>query len=123
MNPNDPGELALHNAASGIPYERRYETSAYFNNDAEPTLVMKERVARALRAMGKEPRALLFIDGNTEWTWDSADICGVPVLHGIELRCFHADRSSDECPFIPLGATETEINFLDRKRFSEAWSS
>jgi len=83
---------------------------------------MKERVARAMRAMKKEPRELLFINGNTEWTCDMPEICGVPVLHGVDLRCFHADRDVEWCPFVPLGATDSEIDFRDRKRFAEAWS-
>jgi hypothetical protein len=81
-----------------------------------------ERIGRAMRAMKKEPKALLFIDGNTDWTCDASEICGVPVLHGVDLKCFHADRSSDECPFVPLGDTDSEIDFRDRKRFAEAWS-
>ena len=83
---------------------------------------MKERVARAMRAMEKEPKALLFIDGNTDWTCDIPVICGVPILHGVDLGCFHADRNAEGCPFVPLGATDSEIDFRDRKRFAEAWS-
>jgi len=77
---------------------------------------MKERVARSLRAMKKEPKALLFINGNTGWTYNAPEICGVPVLHCVDLRCFH-----NSCPFVPLGATDSEIDFRDRKRFAEAW--
>ena len=84
---------------------------------------LKERVGHALRAMKKEPKALMFIDGNTDRTCDMTEICGVPVLHGVDLRCFHADRNAEECPFVPLGATDSEIDFRDRKRFAEAWSA
>jgi len=72
--------------------------------------------------MKKEPKALLFIDGNTVWTCDMPEISGVPVLHGIDLRCFYAD-CNEECPFVPLGATDSDIDFRDRKRFAEAWSA
>ena len=83
---------------------------------------VKERIRRAISAMKKEPKALLFIDGNTEWTYDTPEVCGVPVLHGVDLRCFYADQNPEECPFVPLGATDGEIDFRDRKRFAEAWS-
>lgn len=82
---------------------------------------VKERIGRAMRAMKKEPKALLFIDGNTDWTCDTPEICGVPVLHGVGLSCSRWGTDPEDCPFVPLGATDAEITYHDRRIFADAW--
>jgi hypothetical protein len=82
---------------------------------------VKERILRAMRAMKKEPKAFLFIDGETEWTCDTSEVCGVPVFHATDLTCSLWGLNPEACPFIPLGATDGEITYRDRRVFSEAW--
>ena len=83
---------------------------------------VKERIGRAMRAMKKEPKALLFIDGKTDWTCDTPEICGVQVLHGVGLACSRWGTDPEDCPFVPIGATDAEITYHDRRIFADAWS-
>ena len=75
-----------------------------------------------MRTMKKEPKALLFIDGTLDWTCDTDEVCGVPVLHATALTCSRWGTDTEDCPFIPLGATDSEITYHDRRIFAEAWS-
>jgi hypothetical protein len=84
---------------------------------------LKERIGRSMRAMKKEPKALVFIDGNTDWTFDLPEICGVPVLHGMALTCHTWGCEPEDCPFVPVGATDAEITYRDRRAFAESWSA
>jgi hypothetical protein len=86
-------------------------------------LEIKERIGRAMRAMKKEPKALLFIDGVTEWTCDTTEVCGVPVLHATDLTCSRWGTNFQDCPFVPIGATDEEITYRDRHNFADAWSA
>lgn len=86
-------------------------------------LNLKESVGRALRAMKKEPAALLFIDGATEWTCDVAEVCGIPIFHGTGLVCQTWGCDPLDCPFVPIGRRDDEITYRDRRAFSEAWSA
>jgi hypothetical protein len=82
---------------------------------------IKEAAAACIRAMGKAPAALLFIDGNTEWTYDESELSGIPVFHALHLECAYWGTQPDECPFVPVGKTDGEITMADRRRFAEAW--
>lgn len=86
-------------------------------------LEIKERIRRAISAMKKEPKALLFIEDQTEWTWDPPEILGIPVLHGVGLSCSRWGTDPEDCPFVPLGSRDGEITYFDRIVFAEAWSS
>jgi hypothetical protein len=84
-------------------------------------LKIREAVAACLRAMGKAPSALLFIDGTQDWTYDLPDLFDIPVFHAVGLSCDRWGTEPDDCPFIPIGKTDGEISPTDRKRFAEAW--
>ena len=83
---------------------------------------IKEKVRRGIKAMNKEPSAFLFIDGLTDWTWDEDTIIGIPVFHGIGLTCSRWGTDATDCPFVPLGKTDGEITYNDRKLFAEAYN-
>lgn len=83
---------------------------------------VKERVGRALRAMKKEPKALLFIDGITDWTCDTEEVLGIPVLHGTDITCSVWGTEIEDCPFVPLGGRDSEITYRDMRAFNEAWA-
>ncbi len=84
-------------------------------------LKVKEAVANGMREMGKEPSAFIFIDENINWTWDMPDVCGIAVYHAEGLYCSRWGASVLECPFIPIGRTDGEITYRDRKRFAEGY--
>lgn len=81
----------------------------------------QERVRKCISAMGKEPTALLFINGNTDWTCDMPTVCDIPVFHAIDIECFTWGLNPDDCPIVPIGKSDGEITFQDRKRFAAAW--
>lgn len=84
-----------------------------------------EKVTKCIRAMKKEPSALLFIEntpGCEDWTFDGDDILGIPVYHADGLSCTRWGTDVDDCPFVPLGVDDSEINMNDRKSFSAAWN-
>ena len=68
-----------------------------------------------------EPAAFLFIDGCTEWTWDLEDIFGIPVFHGVDLRCDYFGIDTNDCPIIPLGRADGEITSRDRRTFVDGY--
>ena len=65
------------------------------------------RVASGLRRMKVHPDIFVFIDGNTEWTWDEGNILGIPVFHTTHIR--FAPYSDYECPFLPCFCGEADI--------------
>lgn len=84
---------------------------------------LKERVRKCIGAMGKEPAALLFIDGDTDWDWtcDMPTVCDIPVFHASGIQCHTWGLNPDDCPIVPIGKSDGEITWQDRKRFAAAW--
>ena len=79
------------------------------------------KVMSCVRAMGRRPAALVFIDGSLDWTFDLPSIYGIPVFHATALTCSRWGTSNNDCPFIPVGANDGEISYHDRVIFSMAW--
>jgi hypothetical protein len=86
-----------------------------------PSIDLKESARKCLVALGKTPKALLYLDGETDYTYDLPDLFGIPVFHAVDLGCYYWGREPINCPFVPLGATDGEITSVDRRRFAQAW--
>lgn len=81
-----------------------------------------EAVRLAIKSMKKEPSAFLFIDGVGDWTFDEDEILGIPVYHGAALICSRWGTSAIDCPFVPIGRTDGEITYRDRRLFADAYA-
>ncbi len=84
--------------------------------------LIKEAVAAGLRAVTKDPAALLFIDGELDWTWDQPVIMRLCVYHTNQLICSKWSANINICPFIPIWYNESDWQYLDRRKFAEAYS-
>lgn len=83
---------------------------------------INNNIAAGIRAMKKEPAAFLYIDDTgPDETFDLPDVLGIPVFHGRGLTCTRWGTDTEDCLFIPLGDSDSQITSHDRKVFAQAF--
>lgn len=79
-----------------------------------------ENVARGLRRMDVKPDYFIFIE-QEEWTWDEDDICGIPVIHAVEITSYYDSSMTESCPFIPCWKKEQSNIMRHNNSFHRGW--
>ena len=65
-----------------------------------------ENVAKGLRGLKQRPDAFVFVDGQTDWTWDEPEILGIPVYHYPRF----IDTNDTGCLFVPVWKDEAKAD-------------